>query len=659
MKKHLFLSLILCCLVGFLCAPFLYATLTNEDCLGCHSDQELEGVTERGVKLDLFVPEDALFGSVHENLNCTDCHMASDSFESVPHSSRPMKQKCRDCHQDVFDQYATQDIHGKANLSGNDKAPSCSGCHGGHQILPMSHPESIMSREQQPETCGKCHGSDELNSMGGITKRNLISRYKDSVHWEVIEMGRNGASCTDCHGHHTILSSAAPQSMISRSQIAFTCQKCHPNETVAFVSGAHGSAIEHGNHDVPNCTTCHGDHDMATLRTRVGDAKNWAATQVCIWCHGNERMMARYGLDTSPVDSYMKDFHGLTQRGTAGASATCADCHDPHHSLPSDHPSSRMNLTNRGATCGKCHGRVSKSFSMSFSHRVAMVETGGHWIENLVKILYVILILISVIGMLVYCFIIWFWAVKKQHEEQKKGQPVRRMTVYEIVSHFILFMTFTILVITGFALKYPDATWVKWLYSLGMSEQVRAFIHRFSAVCMSLDFLFFGIYMFIHRRGKIFNREIFPAKRDIKDFFKTMKYYLGISEDRPRYSVFNFAEKFEFWALVWGTLVMMVTGFILWFPKAVPGGWPAWIHNVARIIHFYEAVLATLAILIWHGFHTVFHPNEYPMNTSWLTGHITLKQAKHHFEDDAIKIMHPDYQRDGVNEPVHQDEPEE
>jgi len=84
---------------------------------------------------------------------------------------------------------------------------------------------------------------------------------------------------------------------------------------------------------------------------------------------------------------------------------------------------------------------------------------------------------------------------------------------------------------------------------------------------------------------------------------------------------------------------MVITGLILWFPKAIPARWPAWILNVARIIHYYEAMLAFLAILIWHGFHTIFHPAEYPMNTSWLTGYITKEEAEHHFEKDAVEKM--------------------
>jgi formate dehydrogenase gamma subunit len=379
---------------------------------------------------------------------------------------------------------------------------------------------------------------------------------------------------------------------------------------------------------------------MASLRTRVGDAKQWASTQVCIWCHGNSRMMARYGLDTTPVDSYMEDFHGLTQRGTLGASATCSDCHDPHHSLPSDHPSSRMHISNRGPVCGRCHGKVTDSFAQSFTHRKALQAEGGE-IENVVRTIYIIVIVCSVIGMLFYTVIVWLWAVREKIKNQRGQKYLTRMTRYERFSHFVLFISFTILVITGFALKIPEAFWAKWLFALGINESVRAFLHRVSAIVMTVNLTFFILYMFIRKRGKCVRREYFPRKRDFSDIINTFKFYLGISKEKhpPRYGVFNFAEKFEFWALVWGTVIMMISGLILWFPKALPGGWPAWVIPVARVFHYYEALLATLAIIIWHGFNTIFHPDEYPMSTSWLTGQITETEAKHHFEDEAIEQM--------------------
>ncbi len=630
-------------LLIFLCTWPSTAEVTNEDCLGCHSDKELEAETERGKKLNLFVPNDALNKSVHEGLNCTDCHIGDDAaFEEVPHGSKgkPVKVECGSCHEEIQAGFLKDDIHGRSYTKNNPRAPYCSHCHGGHDVLPLSSPDSRMSRKKQADNCGQCHGKEELNLQQGITKRNLITRFKASVHFQAITEGKNGANCTDCHSHHNILSSAASASTVGRTGVMEVCRNCHPNQVKTYANGPHGLTLKHGNNDVPTCITCHGDHDMASLRMRVGDAKQWASTQVCIWCHNNKRMMARYGLDTIPVESYMKDFHGLTQRGTMGASATCSDCHDPHHSLPTDHPASRMYISNRGTTCGKCHGKVEENFAQSFTHRKAM-EKPGTRIENIVRIVYILLILVSVAGMFGYNFLIWLWAVRVKFRKQRKQKHINRMMLSERVIHTILLTSFFTLAITGFALKFPETFWAKWLFSLGMTEAIRAFIHRTAAMAMTLDLVFLGFYMIFKKRGRGILYELLPRKRDITDFWKSVTFYLkgARGQHPPHYSVFNFAEKFEFWALLWGTVVMMVSGVILWLPRALPESWPSWVIAVARVVHFYEALLATLAIIIWHLFQTMFHPAEYPMNTSWITGYITEEEAKHRFEDEAIDKM--------------------
>ncbi len=641
MKNVAIVSLVLLLFLFTGGTAHLYSEVTSADCLGCHSDKDLEAETARGKTLKLFVPEAPLKGSVHEDVSCVDCHTGAVSFEDVPHAKKPLTLGCTNCHEDAGKDLSTSVHHTRVQKSGGNKLPGCNTCHGGHQIASLSSPDSKMSKKNQVETCGQCHQGKKLHKGTVITlKHDLVTRYKSSIHYQAIQEGKNAASCSDCHGGHAIFSSERERSKVSRSSVAKSCQQCHTIEASSYWTGVHGSALLKGNNDVPTCTTCHGDHDMASMKSRVGDSKQYAGTQVCMWCHGNRRMMKRYGLDSTPVESYLRDFHGLTQRGTLFASATCADCHDPHHSLPAEHPSSRVNKDNLVTTCGQCHGKVTEGFAASFSHFVDTTKS-SHKVENFVRILYILLIVGAVGFMVVYCLIIWVKIVRDKIKAQKSLKHVERMSTFERVAHFILFITFSLLVFTGFALKYPDAWWSNWLFAIGVKESIRAFIHRFSALVMTVDLCAFMFYMFFAKRGRCVFKELLPAKRDFTDFFKTMKYYMGMTKEKeaPKCGVFSYADKFEFWALVWGTVVMLVTGLILWFPKAIPASWPEWTINVARIIHLYEAILATLAIIIWHGFHTVWHPYAYPMSTSWLTGWITDEEAKHHFEPEAIKKM--------------------
>ena len=89
-------------------------------------------------------------------------------------------------------------------------------------------------------------------------------------------------------------------------------------------------------------------------------------------------------------------------------------------------------------------------------------------------------------------------------------------------------------------------------------------------------------------------------------------------------------EKAEYWALVWGTIVMAFTGFVLWFPTSFTAFLPAWIIIAAETIHLYEAWLASLAIAVFHFFFVIGHPEQYPMSFTWLTGEMTTSEVKEH-----------------------------
>ena len=104
---------------------------------------------------------------------------------------------------------------------------------------------------------------------------------------------------------------------------------------------------------------------------------------------------------------------------------------------------------------------------------------------------------------------------------------------------------------------------------------------------------------------------------------------------------FNFPEKFEYLGLIWGTLVMTVTGFILWWEVEWLRYFPRWTYDVARAVHFYEAILATLTIIVWHFYSVVFNPDVYPMSWAWITGDLTEHEMEleHGLELEKIKAQ--------------------
>ena len=133
-------------------------------------------------------------------------------------------------------------------------------------------------------------------------------------------------------------------------------------------------------------------------------------------------------------------------------------------------------------------------------------------------------------------------------------------------------------------------------------------------------------------------KDLFPVYEDIKEAIGIAKFNLGLSKIKPKLGRFSYIEKAEYWALVWGTILMSVTGLIMWFDNTFIGiftklGW-----DIARTIHYYEAWLAFLAIVVWHFYFVIFNPDVYPMNLAWLIGTVTEEEMKHEHPKEYEKI---------------------
>lgn len=211
------------------------------------------------------------------------------------------------------------------------------------------------------------------------------------------------------------------------------------------------------------------------------------------------------------------------------------------------------------------------------------------------------------------------------------------MNFNEVWQHNFLMVTFAVLAITGFSLRYSDAFWVKFLFGWEGGFPLRGIIHRVAAVLFVFTALWHLLYLSTSR-GRGFLRDIFPIRKDFSQFFQSLKYNLGRGQGKPRFGRFSYIEKAEYWALVWGTVIMAFSGFFLWFDNIAVQWFPKGFLDVMLVIHHYEAWLAVLSVAIWHMYSTVFSPNVYPMNPSWLTGKMPVELFEHeHPEDPIIK----------------------
>jgi formate dehydrogenase gamma subunit len=213
----------------------------------------------------------------------------------------------------------------------------------------------------------------------------------------------------------------------------------------------------------------------------------------------------------------------------------------------------------------------------------------------------------------------------------EKDKKYLRMTLNERVQHFLLLTSFITLVMTGFALKYPEAVWVSWVRSLfgDFAFEIRGTVHRVAAVVMILDSFYHLIYITFTKRGRKLIIDLWFTKKDLTDVIGTIKYYFNRTNVKPKYGRFCYIEKSEYWALVWGNVVMGVTGVILWFENTFLPVVSNIGMDIATAIHFYEAILASLAIVIWHFYFVIYNPDVYPINKAFITGYLTREEMEH------------------------------
>jgi len=565
--------------------------------------------------------------TVHGLTECLDCHVGADSRR---HRRGLDPVDCGICHAEVLAEHAASvhGVDGKRRSEGME-LPSCSTCHGDiHTMTAVTDPSSPMNERKQGETCGTCHGSGKPAPEGVRTIRP-IEAYTASVHAAEIVKGNHGASCSDCHTAHSPLPATNPESSIYRLNVPATCGACHTEITAFFENSIHGLAAYSGVMDSPVCTECHGEHRILGV---AAEGSPVSATnipiQVCGPCHSDLSLNEKYGLAADQVPSYEDSFHGLAARGGVQKVANCASCHGVHNILPSSNAASFIHPDNLAHTCGQCHIGAGSRFAIGPVHVLADETTNV--VSRWIRLIYIPLIWVTVLGMLLHNLLD---LVKKTREsEPSLRKPPTNHSIKERMSrpfriaHAIAAVSFMVLVYTGFALRYPEAGWASLLQS--WEGEFRGIVHRIAAVgLMGACFFHFG-HLAISTRARSQIGAFLPRSDDFREFVHRVSYNLGLRSQPPAPVRVGYVEKVEYWAALWGIVVTAVTGLVLWFENFTLTWLPGWVPEAAGILHFLEAILATLAILIWHFYFVIFDPKVYPIDLAWLTGKPPFSRAE-------------------------------
>jgi formate dehydrogenase gamma subunit len=346
-------------------------------------------------------------------------------------------------------------------------------------------------------------------------------------------------------------------------------------------------------------------------------------------------------------DSFADSYHGLALKAGSVRAANCASCHGVHNIRQSSDPASLVNAANLPATCGRCHPGANNNFAKGPVHLVG-AGTAATRILYWIRTIYICLIIVVIGGMLIHNFLD-FLARNRHRAALKRGQITHghyalhhyiRMNRNERIQHAFMFSSFILLAITGFMLRFPDAWWVRPIREIGTSFfAARSLAHRIAGVVMIAISLYHLLYIFFTKRGRQFGLDMLPKWKDVLDVWNNLAYLLRLSKKKPLFDRFGYAEKAEYWALIWGVVVMAATGIVMWFENYFIGlftklGW-----DISRTIHYYEAILATAAIVVWHFYFVIFNPDVYPMSTVWLDGKISEEEMaeEHPLELEKLK----------------------
>ncbi len=515
---------------------------------------------------------------------------------------------CSDCHDQG------KKLNGSIHLS-----LGCDGCHSDHEKYP--HPKNV-----EKPACATCH-SDQAGA------------FARSVHAREKQKGNAAApDCAVCHGDAHEVKPANSQEF--RKGVPETCGMCHTDIAHQFEASVHGQAIARGVPDAPLCTDCHGEHSILSPKDAASPVNPRQIRETCASCHGDVRLSRKFGLPADRIVSFDSSFHGLAAKAGSQSVANCASCHGIHNILPSSDPKSMTNAKNLPQTCGKCHPGAGTRFAIGTIHSI---EGGKEfkWVR-VIREFYLLLIPLTVGLMLLHNLGDWLRKVIGLRfrrviagEESLSDTYLSlhrrefRMYAFERIEHALLVISFAVLAWTGFALKYPDQWWARPLVMWETNWPVRGVIHRVAAVVIMVVAAAHVVSLILSRRLRDHWTTLMPRPRDATEALLNFLYNMGLRSTRPALSAHGYVEKAEYWAVVWGTAVMALTGLVLWANNIALRYLPKQWLDVATSIHFYEAVLATLAIVVWHFYTVIFDPDVYPLDTAWLTGY-SVRKREHH-----------------------------
>jgi cytochrome b subunit of formate dehydrogenase len=604
--------------------------LADKDCLTCHSDPDLT-MTRDGATVSLFVDEQLLEGSVHADTACGQCHTDVTVAQERACATVQTKVDCSICHAEEVTEYEAS-THGTLFAQEDPDAPVCQDCHARHATLDNDWPTSPTYPRNVPLLCGNCHRIGEPAAARiEADVDDIVGSYEDSVHGRgLIKSGLVvTATCADCHGAHSELPPEDPRALINPQNVASTCGVCHHGIEEEFRTSIHWTEDPDTEQDHPTCEDCHASHTIS--RIDKPGFRNKVMEQ-CGRCHEEQ------------AETFFDTFHGKVSRLGGEGVAKCYDCHGTHNTLPPTDPTSTLSRDNVVATCGQCHEGSHRQFAGYLTHAT-------HHDRDRYPYLFwsfwgMTALLVGTLSFAFLHTLAWVvrlllsrdeWRAHKALARHRNSEKVyRRFSRLQRTMHIVMMLSFFMLALTGMALKFSYMSWAQTASRFLGGFDSMGFLHRVGAITLIIIVI---VHLWDVIRRKRAGRQtwwqvitgpdsIIFNGRDLREFVQSIKWFFGIGS-RPKYGRYTYWEKFDYFAVAWGVVIIGSTGLVLWFPELFTYVVPGWAINVATIIHSDEALLAVGFIFTIHFFNTHFRPDKFPMDPVIFTGVVPMAELKY------------------------------
>jgi len=640
----------------------------NETCLGCHAKPDWK---KRGASYTSRTDVHIAAG-----LRCVDCH---------PAGSRATDPRIRSKEEHQFSK--GDDPSGWVRNDLDNTVRSCEDCHlkgwrnapiAKHKWLPVFHLDKI--------SCQACHipvravksalvqASDVFNFAPRISPpaKRIWTFYDQEMkfwnHYGELELFTNKDQPTNITRPTLIRYKGKiyPANRVHSTWVGYE-EKGKQGLNMLFMKDfyqmwvQHNSDPQHKYPELSKITDDNGDGALEVNRPDEIDAllsatKNylietnfplenrrlvWVSDSKVYYSSTEFRELPHEEWEATPYASVYKFSHDVAPAKAALGAKGCRDC----HSKDSPFFFGRVLQSPFDA-----HGNpvwITQNIILKYNGMPRQYSGGVKLVSDFFKWL-TIVVMLMLIGHILFDA---FARFRFRRKSQKNVSTVyfQRFNGHFLAQHLMLLLSVTMLFISGFflfATRYPGAVWSTTITGTSGGLDFWRVIHRIGGALLIAVSFYHLMYSVIHQEGRRDFCLLLPTLKDFKHLFENLSFFIGRSKKPPEFGRFTYFEKFDYWAVWWGCVIMIVTGIAMWFPDLVLSLFPdlsTEAFDAFKEAHAHEALLAFLAIVIWHMYNIHLRPGRFPGTLLWIHGKISREEMEEsHPADKTVHLRNLD-----------------